>query len=644
MTKVTFLRILLCLLALTILLGACTQAPEGTGDDTSSAQPSDSTPVDTNPVDSDQPLGTETDSSVTTDSSATTDPSVPSDSAAGTEPSVNTESSTTPGTSASTESSGTADSNVTTDAPASSEAEGGATSETESSSTPPSQEEPEPVVKDFAYYDKLNKRDEVLAPLKNDYRSRTQVTYPNINGRDVTVYTLYREPNEGMNSPNFAQAVMLWQCIQYKKAHPEADVKAGLATFHLSVHAAACLDVTSSEYGRMENLYDCEYNQRGYYRLVWLLTEAARYGIEVLVIGDMDANPTHMSNGSAVQDRDFLKYFEEVLESDTYIEGKKIGDFLTVRRADWTAYGDKAATDMMHLKTCYVSHYVDNNGVEAGPAFWLGSINVDGVNDLGYNEHNSIQSGVVITGHDELYRLTRNYMMLLKDYCHQEGAVPFRSIVIERTTEQVALIRAGKESQIPVDEQIVYMGRATDSVFEYYFTPLGGGQNQWDTDYNPFCRYIGKLANRISGKDSIQFIWNNVKFVQSYGLADTFAKTIAKAFTENTNPENILALNLPGLNLDDFATVPLTEHIRLNNYWRNYHIKDMMVAYTEKGERNWVVVYNTLNMHEGSMGYQVNQILVVKETENTGNNFYTDYAIMTTPGADYEQYRVQAAQ
>ena len=600
MTKVAFLRILLCLLALTLLLGACTQAPEGTGEETA-AQPSESESVDstTSEVDSDSQAGTESGSSANTESSGT----------------------------------GSQGTEGETSSP-----------ETEAPSTPPSGDEPAPVVKDFAYYDGLNKRGEVLTPLSNDYRSRTQITYPNINGKDVTVYTLYREPNEGMNSPNFAQAVMLWQCIQYKKAHPEADVKAGLATFHLSVHAAACLDVNSHEYGRMENLYDCEYNERGYYRVVWLLAEAARYGVDVLVIGDMDANPTQMSNGSWVNDRDFLKYFQDLLEEDSYIEGKKIGDFLTVRRADWTAYGDKAATDMMHLKTCYVSHYVDNNGAEAGPAFWVGSINLDGVNDLGYNQHNSIQSGILVTGHDELYRLTRNYMMLLKDYCHQEGAVPFRSIVIERTTKQVAMIREGKESAIPAGEQIVYIGRDTDPIFEYYFTPLGGGQNQWDTDYNPFCRYIGKLSGKISGNDSIQFIWNNVKYVQSYGLADTFAKTIAKAFTDNTNPENILALNLPGIVLDDFASVPRTEFIRLNSYGRNYHIKDMLVAYTEKGVRNWVVVYNTLNMHEGSMGYQVNQILVVKETEQTGNNFYTDYAIMTTPGADYEQYRVQAAQ
>lgn len=62
----------------------------------------------------------------------------------------------------------------------------------------------------------------------------------------------------------------------------------------------------------------------------------------------------------------------------------------------------------------------------------------------------------------------------------------------------------------------------------------------------------------------------------------------------------------------------------------------------EDGERKWVVLCNTLNMHEGSMAYQSNLVLVVKETEKTGNHFYTDYALMTTPGTDFEKYRIEA--
>ncbi len=503
--------------------------------------------------------------------------------------------------------------------------------------------EPSTVVKDNVYYDTLNKRAEVLEPLDNDFRSRTEVSYSGINGKDVTLYTLYREVNEGMNNPNFAQAVMLYQCVKYKIAHPEEHVVATLSTFHLSVYAAACLDPQSEEYGRMENLYDKEYDEEtGYYRVSWLLVDAARHGVEVLVIGDLDASGVYMSDGSYVPDADFLQYFNSWLDQDALVENKKIGDFLTVRRAEWTDYGDKAASDMMHLKLCTVSHRIANDGTEKGPAVWVGSINLDGVNDQGINQHNSIQTGVVITEHEELRRVMYNFMSLLKNYCGQEEVTAFRRLVISRVTEQTALIQMGMEDQIPSDQKIVYMGSDQDSVFEFYFTPFGGNQNQWDTIHNPYCRYLGKLLTNATGSDSIQLVWNNVKFVQTFGLANTFSKVIANAFRNNQHPDDILILQLPGLDVNIFADLPTNDQFRINENGLIYHIKDLQLSYVENGERNWVVLYNTLNMHEGSMAYQTNLMLVVKENEKTGNHFYTDYAILTTPGADFESYRVWA--
>lgn len=492
------------------------------------------------------------------------------------------------------------------------------------------------------YYAKLNHREDILAPLDNDFKSRTAVTYPNINGKDVTAYTFYREPDECWNNPNFAQAVMLWQCLQYKIAHPEARVVATFSTFHLSVRVAACLDPNSPNYGHMKNIYDREYDAAsGYYRLSWLMIDAARHGVEMLVIGDLDAAPTIMSDGTGWADGDFYKYFTDYLTKDSLIKGKKIGDFLTFRRADWTSYGDKAATDMMHLKLSTVSHRLANDGTEKGPAVWVGSINLDGVSDSGSNSHNSIQSGIVITEHEELRRIAVNYVNLLKDYCGQEDVTAFRDLVISRTTEQVALLNAGQGKSIPIDQQIVYTGSETDPVFELYFTPFGGIQNQWDVVHNPFCRYLGKLLANADGENSIQLIWNNVKFKQTFGLANTMATVIAEAFRQNGNEEDILLLHLPQLNTEIFSDLPPNEHIRINWNDLNYHLKDMQLSYVENGQRKWVVLYNTLNMHEGSMAYQSNLMLIVKETEETGNNFYTDYVILTTPGTDFEKYRVQ---
>ena len=490
-------------------------------------------------------------------------------------------------------------------------------------------------------YASINNREEVLTATPNDFLSRTEVTYTGINGKDVTAYTFYRETNESMNNPNFAQAVMIWQSIQYKRAHPDTEVEVTFSTFHLSVYAAACIDPNSASYGHMQNLYDrdCD-EQTGYYRVSYLLVLAAQHGIKVLVIGDLNASPTTMSDGTVIADGDFYKYFTNSLLKPALISDKTVGDYLTIRRADWTDYGDKAASDMMHLKLCTVSHRIANDGTEKGPAVWMGSINLDGVNDLGINQHNSIQSGVVVTEHEELRRVMVNYMNVLKDYCGQEEVTAFRDVIISRTTEQIALLNDGRGDEIPDDELIVYLGSENDEVFELYFTPFGGAQNQWDTVYNPFCRYLSKLLTNADGENPIQLIWNNVKFKQTFGLADSMVTVIANAFRNNSHEDDILRLDLPQLDKSYFEGLPENEDIRINEGRLNYHLKDMQLSYVEDGQRHWVVLFNTLNMHEGSMAYQANLMLVIKENESTGNHLYTDYAILTTPGTNFEQYRV----
>ena len=62
--------------------------------------------------------------------------------------------------------------------------------------------------------DQLNKKDEVLATLDNNYLSRNEIVYENINGKDVTVYTTFRAKNEIQNNPNFSQIQMVWQAIK----------------------------------------------------------------------------------------------------------------------------------------------------------------------------------------------------------------------------------------------------------------------------------------------------------------------------------------------------------------------------------------------------------------------------------------------
>jgi len=121
--------------------------------------------------------------------------------------------------------------------------------------------EPEPKPEKPLTIDQQNKRDEVLATLDNNYLSRNEIVYKNINGKDVTVYTSFREKNEVQNNPNFAQIQMVYQAIQYKKKYPDKNVDVCLTSYRISGSLAGCLDEDSPEYGNLKNLYDKEYDE-----------------------------------------------------------------------------------------------------------------------------------------------------------------------------------------------------------------------------------------------------------------------------------------------------------------------------------------------------------------------------------------------
>lgn len=491
--------------------------------------------------------------------------------------------------------------------------------------------------------DVLNKRDEVISVKNNNYLSRGEVVYENINGKDVTVYTSFRVKGESQKNPNFAQIQMVWQAIKYKEKYPEKDVFVTLTSYRLSGTLAGCLDESSEEYGDLKCLYEGDYDKEtGYYRLSYLLCEAARKGIYVTVIGHANASSVKINETKKKGDEPFYNYFSKHLNDPCYIEGKVISDYMIMQKSGWTL--DKGGTDMMHLKSCTVSNYIDRDGNDRGTAVWLGCTNVDGVDYLGRNGLDYVQSGAVICDHDEIYRVTYNFTQLMAQYPEQEEILVFRRLAQIRATKQIDLIKAGKGDEIPSDEQIVYIGTESDKVFELYFTPLGGEASIWDEEYNPYCKYIGKLATSDPDGGYIELLWNNPKYVvKGFSVGKIILDVLSAKFLESGNPENNLHMQTPGPDWSIFDELKEGVNIgvkALNRYRsRNYHSKDVQVTYVEDGVRYYVTLFNSLNMHEGAMYYQTNSILVVKETEETGNDFYIDYAIMTVPGIEFESHR-----
>lgn len=470
---------------------------------------------------------------------------------------------------------------------------------------------------------------------KTNFQSLGTTSFSNINGATVKVDSFVYNKNKKADNTTLPIGIMIYQAMDYKRHHPDEEVTIDFSAFRISVETAVCINRNSKYFGYMRNLEKTNYDTNGFVRVSYLLVSAARMGIHVTVVGQLDGYPQDAA------DLNLKEYFVDKYRDScdpVYAKGR-ICDYLNFQYCYWTSYDNDAATDMMHNKNCVVSNYRDKDGKDHGSAVWFGSSNLDGINPTGTNGHNHIQTAVVISGHEQLARVSQNFIRLVAKYCGQEDVYEYRELVNQTMTEQIAALNAGET--VDPDEQIVYPGTKTDKVFELYYAPFGGNAGSFDVVNNPFCKYIDKL-NHSEGY--IWFVWNNVKFVKrTFALARTLESKINEAFTKNPNKNNRAYILLP--DSDSSPGFDGTKILKLKpgkqikcatinkKVYGTVHNKDVMLSYVEKGKRTYVSLLNSMNIHQGSMSYQTNYALVIKETNgNKPESVFYKIADKTTNG------------
>ncbi len=454
---------------------------------------------------------------------------------------------------------------------------------------------------------------------------RGVVHFSNINGNDVDVEVLTRYAGDAYYNPNFREAEMIYGAIAYKKEHKDANVSIKLTSFHISVVAAACIKKDSDKYGLMKSLYDEDYD-KDFVRISYLLVLACKYGINTTVIGQVDASAVWQSEGPRA-DYHFDEYFQSKM-NESCVEGVqgKVGDYLRFKKCFWTSYGDRSAADMFHTKFCTVSHCLID-GEEKFNGLWQSATNLDGIDAWGGNGNNNMQSGVVIWGHKELFTITNNMIDLAFNYCGQEDAVQYRKAMREKSQEQYNKLINGEP--VNLDEQIIYIGTETDKVFEMYFTPLYSTYGSWDTNLNPYTKYISKMADST---DYIIFSANNANFSDAE-FNRIWNQTVLDAFVNVNNPKSRLNICYDTHDFD-FSAIELGKNAEFITFaGTNNHSKDIQVSYKDENIRHYVSVLATTNCHEGAMAYQANSYIVIKENEKTGANFFNLFGKYTSHGA-----------
>ena len=459
-----------------------------------------------------------------------------------------------------------------------------------------------------------------------NFQGLGSTTYANINGKTVTAEAFYRLKGDSLHDPNAGMGLLIYQCIQYKLKHPDEAVSISFSTYRTSVTASVCVLPESKYYGYMRSLYTTNYDEHGFVRISYMLTEAARMGIEVTLVNQLASYGVQQYNPTTekLQNRNqinFVTYFNRAMETDCYnkfAQGKKVSDFMNFIKVGWTV--NDQTTNMQHVKHCAVSHYLATDGTEHSPAVYFTTANLDENDYLGGNGNGWSQTGVIISDHDELYRVTRNYVRLMCEYTGKEQIQELRKLITEMNEEQIKLIREGKGDQIPANDQIVYLGTEQDPVFELYFTPIGTATDAWDIENNPICKYVDKFAQ---SEDYVEFAWNEYSFENNY-LGVTLSRMLEEAFCNNPNPANKIWLRVTKLKVSPIKKLELGTQIGYRSIkdGTGMHAKDFLMSYVEDGQRHNVSILTSCNFVTIEFHYRTNSILVINETEKTGGDFY----------------------
>lgn len=497
--------------------------------------------------------------------------------------------------------------------------------------------------------------------------ARGSFLYKNINGADVTVDLLKNQPGEGklyftepdgfrapklLYNQSFAMGEIIFNTIRYKLAHPEEDVELRLSSYHVSIICGLCLDKSNPRYGTMHSIFndangevnmifDEETGRIQYIRVSYLLVLAAKCGIRVQVLGLFDGiaylqytDSTHTTTAK-VPDYDFFKWFQKQMNDPCFSvagEGKKVSDFMDVKKTLWTA-GARSTCDMMHYKSCLSTALIGHDGKEHFNTVWLSSQNLDGIRYDGGNGNNNMQTGVVIYDHAEMYKVNRNYFDLQMKYYQQEDIYLLRDFMMRENERQYYLITNGRSNEIADDEQILYLGTPTDPVFEIHFTPVGGAVNAWDVRYNPFCTYTSKM---LISEDWIAYTYMHWVWYDG-PIAKIWQQIIHESFIRANNPKSklrFLAVAEKNFDVAYFDDLVLGQNCCFKQIqvaaplpW--LHTKDVTVSWVEKGVRQYAVVQTSTNNNIGEYSYATNHMLVIKENDQIGHGFYDLFTRVT---------------
>ena len=463
--------------------------------------------------------------------------------------------------------------------------------------------------------------------------SRSTASYGIIKNSNEKVLadSYYSGAGEALNSPDAGMGILLYNTILYKIANPQEQVSIAFISRDISISAAVCVIPQSRYYGYMRSLEgeEIDYDENGFIRISFMLVEAAKMGIKVSVVAH-DGEESDEGD----PEENFKAYFVQALEQDCYkkyADGKKVSDNMSFTALNWSE------EQSLRMRALTVSHYVDRFGVSFKNAVFFSGDSLDAVDEKGHC--GKARSGVAVTGHNEIYNATVNFIDLVADYSDADGFAKLKEIVDARNTAQSKLIAEGKETKISQKEQILWLGNAEDTIFKLCFLCGEGGIGSASALYSAELDALAASAKEYPDEQRI-FAANFESYRGNVELYRALNEKLKAAFVDSANSVNRFEIGAKEFENDIFSALKVGESV---GYFK---IKsddapdstETVMSYVKNGVRRYVSVIPSYEF-EDAEARSVTSMITITETDEVGDRFYLGIGLHSSEGCIVEEGR-----
>ena len=436
--------------------------------------------------------------------------------------------------------------------------------------------------------------------------SRNTALYKASWGRKVLADAYYCAEGEEYGTNEAAVGLLLYNSIIYKIENPKASVSISFTASKIDIETAVCVVYQSRYFGYVRDLEGegNDFDRNGFIRISYMLVEAAKMGIDVNIVS------------LTGEEDDFTLYIGNGLLSDCYkkyADGKKVCDYLTLETVKWSEEG---AGDAISLTALTVSAYTDrfNDKYTDGAVFISGG-GLSGVDENGKRVESC--SGITITGHKEIYDVTKNFIGLLGKYSGEDEFDTFKKVLNERIDAQTDMFGLGLQALIPQNERVIWLGDGDDSVFKLCFS-IGEGKaySLYKSEIEAFEYSAGKYP-----EESRVMLLNTSTYKDGSALLSKVSDAVGSAFADNKNGANRLSLTAKGYKNQKLSSLASGEIGYVSHSDKGAGSDELLLSYLTEDGRVYVTLLSSPLMEDGDES-RVDMLLSVSESEALGDSFF----------------------